>query len=235
MSDAPRLPGDTPRAGGDAPRLAADALRLRAQQIGLFETPILHGRVDDAAAINDALRASVIARAAADEGLNRSNVGGWHSATDMLGWGGPAAARLSDLAVRMARRLSHFEGRDPARVEWTVKMWANISPPGALNMSHAHPGVLWAAVYYIDMGTPPPEGEAGGELFFEDPRFPLPLMRLPGFRMLGIDGQPMPVERRLPTEAGDLVLFPAWLRHGVRPHRGQDDRISVAMNIDVRG
>ncbi|WP_374944578.1 TIGR02466 family protein [Sphingomonas sp.] len=151
----------------------------------------------------------------------------------MLDRGGAAAAKLADLATKAAVRLSTFEGRDAKALDWTVKMWANISPPGALNMSHAHPGVLWAAVYYVDMGGA--SAEDGGELFFEDPRFPVPLMRMPGFRMLGIDGQPQVHERRWPTRAGDLVLFPAWLRHGVRPHGGSRDRISVAMNIDVRG
>lgn len=212
-----------------------DSIRVRAAQIGLYETPILHGRLADAAALTAALRTAILDRYAAAPSLARSNVGGWHSATDMLDWGGPAAVALADTAVKMAKRASHFDGRDAATVEWTVKMWANVSPPGALNMSHAHPGVLWAAVYYIDMGVAPPEGEAGGELFFEDPRFPVPFMRLPGFRLIGIDGQPQPIERRLPTEAGDLILFPAWLRHGVRPHLGNGDRISIAMNIDVKG
>ncbi len=216
-----------------------DGIRVRAAQIGLYETPILHGRLADAAALTAALRTTILDRHAAAPSLARSNVGGWHSATDMLDWGGPAAAALADTAVKMAKRASHFDGRDAATVEWTVKMWANVSPPGALNMSHAHPGVLWAAVYYIDMGVAPAAsdggGEAGGELFFEDPRFPVPFMRLPGFRLIGIDGQPQPIERRLPTEAGDLVLFPAWLRHGVRPHLGTGDRISIAMNIDVKG
>ena len=220
-----------------------DGIGVRAAQIGLYETPILHGRLADAAALTAALRTAILDRHASGSSvgpsLARSNVGGWHSATDMLDWGGPAAAALANTAVKMAKRASHFDGRDAATVEWTVKMWANVSPPGALNMSHAHPGVLWAAVYYIDMGVAPAAseggGEAGGELFFEDPRFPVPFMRLPGFRLVGIDGQPQPVERRLPTEAGDLILFPAWLRHGVRPHLGTGDRISIAMNIDVRG
>ena len=212
-----------------------DGIRVRAAQIGLYETPILHGRLADAAALTPALRTAILDRYAASPSLARSNVGGWHSATDMLDWGGPAAVALADTAVKMAKRASHFDGCDAATVEWTVKMWANVSPPGALNMSHAHPGVLWAAVYYIDMGTAPAEGEAGGELFFEDPRFPVPLMRMPGFRMLGLDGEPQGHERRWPTEAGDLVLFPAWLRHGVRPHLGTGDRISIAMNIDVKG
>ncbi|KQM28727.1 MULTISPECIES: TIGR02466 family protein [unclassified Sphingomonas] len=222
--------------GPAAPGLSPDALRVRAAQLGLFETPILHAQVQDAAAIDADLRRAILSRAAGHaDGVNRSNIGGWHSDTDMLHWGGPAATRLADLAIRMARRASHFDGRDPATVEWTVRMWANLSPPGALNMSHAHPGILWAAVYYLDMGTDPGDGDPGGELYLEDPRFPVTMMRLPGFRMLGTDGQPQSNERRLPTRAGDLVLFPAWLRHGVRPHKGSRDRISIAMNIDVKG
>lgn len=204
-----------------------DSIRVRAEQLGLFETMVLHGHCSEAEPLSAALEAAIRARQAEGGGIERSNVGGWHSKTDMLAWGGPAAAKLADLAVRLAKRMSQFDGRDPASIAWDVKMWANVSPPGALNMSHAHPGVLWAAVYYV--ATP---GE-GGELYLEDPRFPLPQMTLPGFRVLGIDGQPQPVEHRIAPRRGDLVLFPAWIRHGVRPHQGQGDRISIAMNLSV--
>lgn len=212
-----------------------DAIRMQAAHVGLFETPILHGRLAGAQGLDRELAQTIRAKRALEPGVGRSNVGGWHSATDMLAWGGEGAAKLADLATKAAMRLSTFEGRDSKAFDWSVKMWANVSPPGALNMSHAHPGVLWAAVYYVDMGAPSPDAEDGGELFFEDPRFPVPLMRMPGFRMLGIDGQPQVNERRWPTQAGDLMLFPAWLRHGVRPHGGTGERISVAMNIDVAG
>ncbi|WNO54888.1 TIGR02466 family protein [Stakelama saccharophila] len=208
----------------------SDPLRVRAEHIGLFETGILHGHVEDATTLNADLKAAIAQRRGQDAGLNRSNVGGWHSTTDMLYWGGPAAERVWDTALRMAKRLSYFEARDPDSVAWSVRMWANVSPPGALNMSHAHPGVLWAAVYYVDMGEEP-GGSGGGELYFEDPRFPVPLMTFPGFRAVGVDGRPQQNERRLTTRAGDLVLFPAWVRHGVRPHCGSRERISIAMNI----
>ncbi|NIJ31129.1 hypothetical protein FHT00_003108 [Sphingomonas insulae] len=66
------------------PRPATDALRIRAAQIGMFETPILHGQVTDAAALNAALRTTILSQADAAPSLNRSNVGGWHSANDML-------------------------------------------------------------------------------------------------------------------------------------------------------
>jgi uncharacterized protein (TIGR02466 family) len=207
-----------------------DSIRVRAEQLGLFETIVLHGQLSDAAPLTAALETSIRAQQAAQPGIERSNVGGWHSKTDMLDWGGPAATKLAEMALRTAKRLSHFEGRDPATVEWDVRMWANVSPPGALNMSHAHPGVLWAAVYYVAAG----EAEAGGELYLEDPRFPLPLMTFPGFRVLGMDGQPQPIEHRIAPKTGDLILFPAWIRHGVRPYTGSGERISIAMNLSAR-
>jgi uncharacterized protein (TIGR02466 family) len=209
----------------------AGELKARAALLGLFDTPVLHAQVTEPAETCAALAAAVRERRAEHAGVDRSNVGGWHSATDMLDWGGEAAARVADLAIRLARRLSHFDGRDPADIEWSLRMWANVSPPGALNMSHAHPGVLWAAVFYVDMGD---AGEAGGgELYLEDPRFPLPQARMAGFRMIGSDGQPQAPDKRILTKAGDLVVFPAWLRHGVRPHGGTRERISIAMNLDA--
>ena len=213
----------------DGPRF--EGMRVRAEQLGLFETPVLHGHVADHEPMSAALEAVIRQRMAADEsGITRSNVGGWHSTTDMLKWGGPAAIGLADLTIRMAKRLSHFEERDAASIKWSVRMWANVSPPGGLNMSHAHPGVLWAAVYYVDMGMAPGDA-AGGELYFEDPRFPVTLMTFPGFRARGVDQQPQPVEKRLQTARGDLVVFPGFVRHGVSPHTGSRDRISIAMNV----
>lgn len=207
-----------------------DAIRVRAERVGLFETPVLHGTLSDAEEMTAALEDAILARKSADKGLNRSNIGGWHSTTDMLKWGGAAAEKLADIAIRMAKRLSHFEERDAASVKWSARMWANVSPPGSLNMSHAHPGVLWAAVYYIDMGMAPDDGE-GGELYFEDPRFPVPQMTFPGFRAIGADGNPQVIEQRVKTARSDLVMFPGFVRRGVRPHNGSRDRISIAMNI----
>lgn len=220
-------------AADDASAGGFDGVRMRAAQIGVFETPILYGQLSGASVLIEDLAAAILARRAAEPSLARSNVGGWHSATDMADWGGAAAAKLGQLALAAARRVSTFGDLDPATIEWSLKMWANVSPAGALNMSHSHPGVLWAAVFYVAMGQPGDDGAHGGELYFEDPRFPLPLMRMAGFRMIGIDGQPQANERSWPTNAGDIVLFPAWLRHGVRPYHGKGDRISIAMNIDV--
>jgi len=36
---------------------------------------------------------------------------------------------------------------------------------------------------------------------------------------------------RVRPEPGKLVIFPSWLMHAVRPHKGPGERISVAMNV----
>jgi uncharacterized protein (TIGR02466 family) len=38
---------------------------------------------------------------------------------------------------------------------------------------------------------------------------------------------------RVTPEAGKMVIFPAWLMHGVRPYRGTAERISIAFNLAV--
>jgi len=35
--------------------------------------------------------------------------------------------------------------------------------------------------------------------------------------------------------AGRIVLFPSWLRHSVRPHRGDRERVSIALNLVLVG
>lgn len=201
--------------------------------VGLFETPVVIVPLENSAALIPDLAAAVRARRASHPGLVRSNVGGWHSDAGMPEWGGPAARTLAQEAIRIARSVTHLEGYSWDNVRWSVQMWANVSGPGASNALHVHPGNLWAAVFYVDLGAGDraPE-DVGGQIYFEDPRYPGVYMHANGFRPLGQDGQPLHWERQIRPIAGDLVLFPAWLRHGVRPYRGDGERISIAMNLD---
>ncbi len=208
-------------------------LALDASYNGLFQTPIVVARLKNPDALIADLKAAILARKANDPGLMRSNVGGWHSDAGMPQWGGDAARMLADTAVDMARNITHSEGYGWDKVGWAVQMWANVSGPGASNMLHVHPGNLWAAVFYVDLGIGDrAQEDVGGEIYFEDPRFPGAFMHAPSFRLRGPDGQPQHWQHDLRPRAGDLILFPSWLRHGVRPYRGDGERISIAMNLE---
>lgn len=72
-----------------------------------------------------------------------------------------------------------------------------------------------------EMGDGGSGGDVGGALYFEDSRFPMCAMRHTAFRLMGDDGQPQAYQPELRPRAGDLIVFPAWLRHGVRPYTGE--------------
>ncbi len=208
-------------------------VRVQAQPMGLFETPVVYSELNGADQLLLDLEKAIRDKKLQDNGVIRSNVGSWHSDTNMLEWGGSAASQLAQHAVSVAKRMSHFIGGSSEDLDWSVRMWANVTPQGGLNHIHAHPGNLWAAVLYLDMGETSDGQDVGGNFYLEDPRFPLCAMRENALRMIGLDGKPQQVEVEFKLSRGKLIVFPAWLRHGVRQYTGKRERISIAMNIDA--
>lgn len=219
-----------------ATKTEQEQIKVEAHHVGLFETPIAYCRLKNGEELMVDLEQSIRKKMAEDEGVQRSNIGSWHSATDMLIWAGDSAQRLAETAVNIVRRLSHFKESSPDNYDWVVRMWANVTPSGGLNHLHSHPSNLWAAVLYIDMGNDPenPEEPVGGHFYMEDPRFPMAAMKDTAFRMVSSDGTPQQYESELKLQRGSLVVFPAWLRHGVRVYQGDRERISIAMNINAQ-
>lgn len=200
----------------------------------LFETPLIVEDVADATALNSALRTAILDRQSADpRGLGVSNRLGWHSDTRMLEWGGGAARQLAERAIALATEYTEDVGAEAGgRFAWVPEMWANVSVRGASNQFHCHAGTFWAAVYYVDDGyAGSPDRSLGGELEFEDPRMPMLLMDGPDLRMRFGSRPIADPEVLLRPAAGKLLLFPGWLRHGVRPYMGLATRISVAINL----
>lgn len=197
----------------------------------LFATPVIETRIVRADALNAALLPVISARHASSPGLMRSNYLGWHSDTEMLAWGGEGAKELALETMRACGRFTTDIGmvNNQPRYEMGMEMWANVSPPGSSNQNHSHPGCLWSAVYFVDDGGDP----ESGPLILVDPRYPMTRMHAPD--LLFTDENGKREENRfviLPTP-GKLVIFPSWLTHGVRPHKGPRDRISIAMNIQA--
>jgi uncharacterized protein (TIGR02466 family) len=215
--------------------VSQEALGGGPQAIGLFETPLIVDHMPQATEVNRLLKAVIIAHQTKDAGVQLSNVSGWQSGTDMLKWGGPAAKALLDRIISL---VDHFtiDVRSPAqsRYGWYSTMWANVSPAGASNQYHMHPGAFWSAVYYVDDGY---EGSnekgLGGELVLYDPRMPGIAMNAPDLRFRR-PGQPAEEwEKYLKPASGRLVIFPAWLQHAVNQFKGPGTRISIAVNLSA--
>ncbi|MBO6764432.1 TIGR02466 family protein [Maricaulis sp.] len=195
----------------------------------LFATPLIEVRLPGADRLVSELKQAILARRAASPGVRRSNIHGWHSDIEMLDWGGEAAIALARETMQVCGRFTSdvnaAKGR--SRYEMGMEMWANVSPAGASNQMHSHPGSFWSASFYVDDGG---DGEDG---FFvaQDPRFPMIRMVAPDLVFTDETGEKQMSQFRVRPEPGKLVIFPSWLMHAVRPHKGPGERISVAMNV----
>lgn len=199
----------------------------------LFETPLIVDEMPGSAALNAELRSIILRRQQESEGVAISNVGGWHSDTNMLAFGGEAAQALNRRIVAAADRFTvDIRGGDAPRHRWASEMWANVSPPGASNRHHCHPGAYWSAVYYVDDGyAGSSDRELGGELVLFDPRMPTVRMAAPDLRFRRPGQKPDHDEVKLRPATGRIVMFPAWLSHAVLPYNGSATRISIAVNL----
>lgn len=195
----------------------------------LFPTYVIETRMRNAERLNRELTKAILDRRAADPGISRSNVLGWHSDTEMAKWGGEASRSLALATLQFCGMHTHDRGLAPGappRFEMGLEMWANVSPPGASNQMHAHPGCVWSAVYYVDDG-----GDVkSGKLVLHDPRFPMNRMTAPDL-VFAADGETENMKFEVEPEPGKLIAFPSWLMHSVQPHQGSRDRISIAINI----
>ena len=194
----------------------------------LFPVPIMITSIEDCAGLNAELKAIIEKKQAESEGVKRSNILGWHSDSQMLNWGGDAARRLglTMLATCGSRTVDvGMKGGQP-RFQMGLDMWANVSPAGASNQMHSHPGCIWSGVYYVDDG-----GDNSSALVLLDSNYPTNRMYAPDLQFVGLNGERYPVREEITPEAGKMVIFPSWLNHAVKPHAGDRPRISIAMNV----
>lgn len=193
----------------------------------LFATPIIFARIANAAAVNEALEAAILARRAHDAGIVRTNIGGWHSQADLFSWAGEAGNIIARHCIELAdaHTIDTAAGPDQRR-GWLLDGWANVIEGAGEHAPHIHPGAYWSAVYYVRVDP----GE-GGKLRFDDPRGAITQMHAPDLRMRIPGG-----ERQMETDAepGLLLIFPSWLSHSVSPYTGEGMRISVAINLAAR-
>lgn len=96
--------------------------------------------------------------------------------------------------------------------------WLNVIENGNSHGKHCHPGYTISGVYYFRID--------GGPISFSNPN---PIIFACNFPQGNICPQNFSI---FPTR-GDIILFPSWLVHGTLKNTSNEDRISVAFNIDI--
>jgi len=131
-----------------------------------------------------------------------------------------------DRYVRLTQWSRIFGGRltEDAHGKFEIVLrnsWMNIQSKGTSHEWHCHPGYTIAGVYYMRVNA-----DQGG-IQFQNPNI---MMQNCWFPESSRSSQSI----ELIPDDGDIVLFPAWLMHNTMKNTTDEDRISVAFNIDIR-
>ncbi len=199
----------------------------------LFATPVAIAQFPAAGQINPPLRALILEREQQQPTSDHSNRGGWQSSWDFADWCGEPGRRLLSFGEALAGKLTRHRSGRAIDLSWKVNAWANVNRGGHGNEFHTHPGALWSAVYYVDDGGAADNPALGGQLEMQDPRGVAPAMYRPDLVPAVPGGESIGASQLLPPRTGQVVMFPSWISHCVRPYNGDGIRISIAFNFSV--
>ena len=186
-----------------------------------YPTYLLTHQWEDYKELNDDLYNIIIEKEKINEGITKSNAGGWHSDWDLLQWEGQAIQDFTNMITFIAEeelKLSDIN----KQVDLSITAWANIMRSGNYNVMHKHPNNIWSGCYYVRTGNPDTSITNNGRIEFADPRT--------GNNMVTHDDIPCP-QYQIPTREGLMCIFPSYLDHFVHSYVGDEERISIAFNI----
>ena len=154
-----------------------------------------------------------------DNGATISNRGGWQSNdVDEKKFGSLYTCLQKDL-VSIFKDYSIKQEYKPI----ISHAWININNNEDYNVPHLHPGVLFSAVYYV-------KGSESGDIVFHSNPINNWINSITELKN-NLVGESITYK----ALTNRLIVFPAWIVHEVKPSKSQEDRISIAFNINLAG
>jgi hypothetical protein len=174
------------------------------------------------------------------EGEGHSNMGGWHSKTD-LEKKYESFSHLSSIITECGNQYCRTHGYKDGLI--CSDLWANINKCGDVNFMHHHGTTALAGVYYpiesivgkdlnfnysqenpIKAGTW--DNKNGGSLVFQDPSYGMKV------HLLKDKTSPYNIDfYHLYPTSSVLVLFPTYLLHMVLPFKENKTRVSISFSF----
>ncbi|MGK0170754.1 MAG: hypothetical protein ACI9W2_002481 [Gammaproteobacteria bacterium] len=197
----------------------------------LFPSTLLMADYPDATVLNETLTTSVYAVQQQDQegrSLSEHKYGVGYTSffskirlTDY-----PGFLELAEFITRFGHWMAeHLELDLSNHALGMINYWANINPTYSFHHIHVHPEAIFSGVYYVNAPT-----DDSGKTMFKDPRPAAVMTTLPLLRRTPDNSDTTTIS---PTP-GRLLMFPAWLPHGVDQNLGTQDRISISYNIGLR-
>ena len=159
-----------------------------------------------------------------NEGLERSNVHGWHSKNfnlkDQNSIQNKFLASLKDYIFDV---FESFGWSFEAKKIICTEMWAIINKKDSFNVVHTHPNSYLSAAYYVKAPM------NCGKFLVENPN----AVSTHSFPKIIKKNEFNSNTRGIEVEEGDLLFFPSYLPHRVGKNESNEDRIVISFNINV--
>ncbi|MBL8245461.1 MAG: hypothetical protein JNL89_14780, partial [Rhodanobacteraceae bacterium] len=207
-----------------------------------FAVPFVLCEHPDPVGLNERLRSLFLQREQAGERyanpqpLVQRNEALWESNFQLFDWPDRPVAELRDYCWQQLYRaigeLNGYTRDELLRLHIGAESWFHITRKGGYFALHNHPMASWSGVYCVAAGDDRSGIEDSGLLSFVSPMAANTMyIDMAIARM----GQPYAYgPRNFKLKAGQLVLFPSWVLHEVRPYFGEGERITVAFNARFR-
>jgi uncharacterized protein (TIGR02466 family) len=128
----------------------------------------------------------------------------------------------------MIAELSGYDANTMRRMQIYNDCWFHITRRGGFFGLHNHPMASWSGVYCVAPGKHDADKPESGMLTFLNPSTISAMHQDAATASLkGPFGTGI---RYLKFEPGQLVLFPSYILHDVKPFEGEGERITVAFN-----
>jgi uncharacterized protein (TIGR02466 family) len=203
-----------------------------------FAVPFGFAKLEDCTTLNGELRELFLRRAA--EGscyanprpLTHRNRQVFESEFQVFRWPESSVQSLKQFCwnhlLQMIGALNDYDGAMLERMLIYCDSWFHITRRGGFFALHNHPNASWSGVYCVDPGQHDPDSQESGLLSFVNPAV-ASAMHMDA-AMANLRGPFAPTIRHVRLEPGQLVLFPSWILHDVKPFQGEGERITVAFN-----
>jgi len=192
----------------------------------LFPEPIFKYKLNNFKNLNKELSKYIYElRDKDNEGLKKSNKGGWHSKNFKLGDKDSVQQKFLLEAEKNIIDVFKNYGWKTNNVPIRIKeMWAIINKNEDFNVLHSHPNCYLSAAYYVKAP------ENCGKFEVECPniakRNSYPEIEKQNDLNINVVS--------LDIDEGDLLFFPSYLPHKVAKNKSGEDRIVISFNIDIK-
>ena len=203
-----------------------------------FAVPFGFAKLENCTALNAELRELFLQRAAQGpryanpRPLTQRNREVFESEFQLFRWQEPCVQQLKEFCwshmLQMIGALNGYDSATVARLLIYNDAWFHVTRRGGFFALHNHPNASWSGVYCVDPGQSDVDKPDSGLLSFVSPAVISSMYMDAATANLRVPFSPS--IRILRLEPGQLVVFPSWILHDVKPFQGEGVRVTVAFN-----